>query len=125
MASPEFLIVGQGLAGTALAWALLRRGRAVLVADDDRGGSSRLAAGLIPPVTGKRLAKSRRWDELYPAAVAFYRTAEAETGAAFFHQKPALRLFADGAERDEFRRREANVLRGLVRADPPIDAGEF
>lgn len=114
---PEFVIVGQGLAGTALAWALLRRGRCVLVLDRESGdSSSRLAAGLITPVTGKRLARSWRWDELYPAAVAFYRAIEAETGATFLHQYPALRLFADEAERDEFRRRESSILRGLVRA---------
>jgi glycine/D-amino acid oxidase-like deaminating enzyme len=112
----EFVIVGQGLAGTALAWALLRRGRNVLVVDRERGESaSRIAAGLITPVTGKRLAKSWRWDELYPAAVEFYRSIEAETGASFFSQQPSLRLFADEAERDEFHRREANILRGLVR----------
>jgi glycine/D-amino acid oxidase-like deaminating enzyme len=122
---PEFVIVGQGLAGTALAWALLRRGRGVLVVDDDRGGASRLAAGLITPVTGKRLAKSWRWDELYPAAVAFYRTIEVETGAHFFHQRQAVRLFADEAERDEYHRREPNVLRDLVRPAEHINGDWF
>lgn len=113
---PEFAIVGQGLAGTALAWQLLRRGRTVLVVDSERAdSSSRIAAGLITPVTGKRLAESWRWKELCPAAVAFYRAIEAETGARFFHQRPALRLFAGAAERDELRRRDAGVLRGLVR----------
>ena len=75
----DFVIVGQGLAGTTLAWQLLRRGRSVLVIDREGGvTSSRIAAGLITPVTGKRLAKSWRWEELYPAAVAFYRSLEAE-----------------------------------------------
>jgi glycine/D-amino acid oxidase-like deaminating enzyme len=118
----EFVIVGQGLAGTALAWALLRRGRTVQVIDRGRPDtSSRLAAGLVTPVTGKRLARSWRWDELYPAALAFYRSVEAETDKTFFHQRPALRLFADEAERDEFLRRQSTVLRGLVRAEPHIN----
>src|SRR5215207_7423922 len=107
---PEFVIVGQGLAGRALAWALLREGRSVRVIDREGESSSRVAAGLVTPVTGKRLARSWRWDELYPAAVAFYRAIEAETGSAFFHQRPALRLFANEAERDEFRRRESTLL---------------
>ena len=119
---PEFVIVGQGLAGTALAWALLRRGRSVLVLDREGESSSRIAAGLITPVTGKRLARSWRWDELYPAAVAFYRAIEAETGGPFFHQRPALRLFANEAERAEFSRRESTVLRDLVR---PAEAPEW
>jgi glycine/D-amino acid oxidase-like deaminating enzyme len=117
MAPPvEFAIVGQGLAGTALAWHLLRRGRTVLTLDGERGSSaSRVAAGLITPVTGKRLARSWRWDELFPAAAAFYRSVEAETGESLFHQRPSLRIFASEAERDEFRRREGTILRGLVR----------
>src|SRR4051812_4350518 len=122
---PEFTIVGQGLAGTALAWALLRRGRSVLVVDSEQGGSSRLAAGLITPVTGKRLAKSWRWDELYPAAATFYRAIEADTGVSFFHPRPAVRLFANEAERDEFHRREATILRGLVEPSAPLNAEWF
>src|SRR5215213_4280553 len=92
----DFVIVGAGLAGTTLAWQLRRRGRSVLVLDRETGGAaSRVAAGLVTPVTGKRLARSWRWDELFPAAVAFYREVEAEHGATFFHERPALRLFAD------------------------------
>jgi glycine/D-amino acid oxidase-like deaminating enzyme len=125
LTQPEFVVVGQGLAGTALAWALLRRGRRVLVLDREQGGCSRLAAGLVTPATGKRLAKSWRWDELYPAAVAFYRTVEADTGTRFFHQRPAVRLFADDSERDEFYRREDNILRGLVAREFPLRAGWF
>jgi len=125
LAQPEFVVVGQGLAGTALVWALLRRGRRVLVLDRERGGCSRLAAGLITPVTGKRLAKSGRWDELYPIAVAFYRAVESDTGTPFFHQRPAARLFADGSERDEFHRREGNILRGLVTRELQLRAEWF
>jgi len=126
MSSPEFVIVGQGLAGTTLAWPLLRRGRRVLVIDREDGSSaSRIAAGLITPVTGKRLAKSWRWDELFPAAAAFYRSVEAETGTRLFSQQPSLRLFADEAEHDEFHRREANILRGLVRTVSTINSDWF
>lgn len=121
----EFIIVGQGLAGTALAWALLRRGRTVLVTDRERGGCSRLAAGLVTPVTGKRLAKSWRWDELFPAAAAFYRAVEATTGAALFHAGPALRLFATDAERAEFAKRRAGPICELVRPEPDIRADWF
>jgi glycine/D-amino acid oxidase-like deaminating enzyme len=111
----DFVAVGQGLAGTTLAWQLRRRGLRVLVVDREGGGSSRIAAGLVTPVTGKRLAKSWRWDELYPAAVAFYRDLESDLGEAIFHQRPAIRLFATPEERDEFDRRAASVLAGLVR----------
>jgi glycine/D-amino acid oxidase-like deaminating enzyme len=119
----EFVIVGQGLAGTALAWALLRRGRTVLVIDRGRGGSSRVAGGLITSVTGKRLAKSWRWEELYPFAARFYTSIEAATDARFFRPLPALRLFGGAAERDAFARKWGAELRGLVwpAVDPRAD----
>ena len=81
----DFLIVGQGLAGTALAWTLLRRGYRVLVVDRcDEITSSKIAAGLITPITGMRLVVSWRLDEFLPFATEFYRSVEQQTGADFF-----------------------------------------
>lgn len=112
----DVIVIGQGLAGTTLAWQLRRRGQHVVVIDREAAvSSSRIAAGLITPVTGKRLAKSWRWDELYPAAVALYRAIERATGASLLHQKPAIRLFADQTECAEYRKRETGMLAGLVR----------
>jgi glycine oxidase len=117
MRTVDVIVIGQGLAGTTLAWQLRRRGLRVAVVDRGaEGGSSRIAAGLITPVTGKRLAKSWRWDELHPAAVAFYRALEAETGASYFYQMPSLRLFVDEVEREEYHRRADTILAELVRA---------
>lgn len=103
MSHPEFVIVGQGLAGTALAWQLLHRGRSVLVIDRESGGSSPLAAGLMTPVTGKRVAESWRWNELFPFAAAFYRSIEAHTDTRFFTARGAVRLFASADERARYR----------------------
>jgi glycine/D-amino acid oxidase-like deaminating enzyme len=127
----DFIIVGQGLAGTTLAWQLRRRGRSVLLLDREPAVSaSRVAAGLITPVTGKRLAASWRWQELEPVAVRFYRSVEAETGRRFLHQRPAVRLFANEAERDEFRRRAGPAedgpvpcIRSLVRVTTELPRG--
>jgi glycine oxidase len=121
MRTVEVIVVGQGLAGTALAWQLRRRGRSVLVVGRESVSSpSRVASGLMTPVTGKRLARSWRWDELYPTAVGFYRMVESATASSFLHQKPALRLFADEREREKYHGRVDNVLAGLVREAPPV-----
>lgn len=110
----EFVIVGQGLAGTALAWALLKRGKRVRVLDRETGNrASRVAAGLLTPITGKRLAESWRWGELFPAARAFYRSVEAELGWEFFREAPAVRLFQSEAECARYRGARCEVPAGF------------
>ncbi|HUR53701.1 MAG TPA: FAD-dependent oxidoreductase [Gemmataceae bacterium] len=106
----DAVIVGQGLAGTVLAWTLRPR-RVLLIDREDAVTSSKIAAGLITPITGKRLAVADRWGELWPVAVAFYRRVEAETGARFFHEGPAVRLFADAGERELFEQRNSTGWR--------------
>ena len=86
------LIVGQGLAGTCLAWEFLRRGVPFRIADRGVGGSTRVAAGLINPITGKNFEPSWRIAEFYPQAIAFYRSLEEEFGETLWHPLPLLRL---------------------------------
>ena len=118
----DVIVVGQGLAGTALAWSLEWSGTRVLVID--RGSpvtSSKIAAGLITPITGQRLVKTWRLDELWPAAVSFYRRVEQVTGTSLFQQKPMVRLFQNGSEADFFARRvAASEFRELVRQPEPL-----
>jgi glycine/D-amino acid oxidase-like deaminating enzyme len=102
----DYVVIGHGLAGAAVARELRRRGRRLLVITRvDPQAASRVAAGLVTPFTGRRFARTWRFDDCYPAAVAAYRAAEAETGTSFFHEAPALRLFADAAERETARAR--------------------
>ena len=94
-------IVGGGIAGCTLAWACLRQGFPVELIDrGDESSASRVAAGLITPLTGHRLAVSWRLTELYPAALELYRSVESETGIAIFDANTTLRLFHTTAERD-------------------------
>ena len=118
----DFIVVGQGLAGTALAWSLRWNGSRVLVMDRDTPiTSSKIAAGLITPITGQRLVKTWRFDELWLAAVAFYRRVEQETGTSLFRQTPMVRLFSNGNEVDFFARRiAASEFREMVRQPEPL-----
>ncbi len=89
----KILVAGQGIAGTALAWALLQRGAQVHMVDGGAPTSaSAVAAGIINPVTGKRFVKSWRADELLPAAKAFYRGLEERLKVPIWHETPILRL---------------------------------
>lgn len=97
------LIIGQGIAGSVLAWSLHREGKTVHVLDRGRNiTASRIAAGLITPFTGRRLSKTADFDESQTVAKEFYRRVEKETGASLFNEEPAERYFLDDAERDFF-----------------------
>lgn len=102
----DTIIVGQGLAGTTLAWALMEAGQRVLVVDADEAvTTSKIAGGLITPITGQRLALSWRVDEMMPAARAFYARVEARTGHKVFHDRTATRLFTSEIEREIWAKR--------------------
>ncbi|MEP3211738.1 MAG: FAD-dependent oxidoreductase [Luteolibacter sp.] len=91
-------IIGQGLAGTCLAWEFLRRDIAFKISDPGHGGSSRVAAGLINPITGKNFEPSWRIDEFHPKAIAFFQKTEAILGATLWHPRPILRLASSDKE---------------------------
>ena len=94
-----FLIVGQGLAGTAVAWRLWEQGLPFLIVDpDEPQTSSKVAAGLITPITGMRLNLSWRIDTLLPEAQTFYEAIEARLGGRFYHSVPHVRLFKNERE---------------------------
>jgi glycine oxidase len=106
--SAAILIVGQGLAGTLLAWALERAGRSFVIADAGHAmAASRAAAGIINPITGRRLVKSWRIDELLPLARSAYCEMEAELGVALWREMRVRRRFRDERERRVFAEKAA------------------
>lgn len=89
----DYLIVGQGLAGSLIAWELIQRQCRVLVIDNGCENASQIAAGLINPITGMRLVKSSDVDLLLPIAKRYYQTLEQFFHQRFYIEKPMLRLF--------------------------------
>src|ERR1700733_6012205 len=73
----DYLIVGQGLAGTFLSRELLRRGQRVLVVDESKPfTASKVASGVINPVTGRRIVRTWEIETLMPFAVNSYQELE-------------------------------------------------
>ena len=90
----KYLIVGQGLAGTLLAFSLLEKGEEVMIADDYKHPSaSSVAAGMWNPVTFKRLSASWLVKEMLEEMNLTFRRLEEKLGAEFFHQLPVARIF--------------------------------
>ena len=69
----DILIVGQGICGTMLSWFLNKAGKSFLVIDDNNANTpSKVAAGIINPVTGRRFVYSWMIDIVMPFAAETY-----------------------------------------------------
>ena len=99
------LIIGQGIAGTVLAWKLLDIGQTVCIYDDQKMQASQAAAGLINPVTGMRFVKTKGWEQYWTVAKTFYRQMEQKLNKQFLTELSLVRLFQNEKERTEFQRR--------------------
>lgn len=99
----DYLIIGQGLAGSALAIALSDLGATVLVVDSgDEDSASKVAAGLITTVAGKGMNLSWRQSEYLPEALEYYSRFEALSGEKLFYPVETLRLFDDEKQKLKF-----------------------
>jgi len=95
----DFFVVGQGLAGTLLAAELLAAGKTVRIFDaNHEGAASAVAAGIINPITGRRLVKSWMIDELLPTAMATYQKQASLLNKRFLYQIPIHRTIHDPAD---------------------------
>ena len=121
MPPPNILIIGQGLAGTAMAWHLWERGVPFLIVDRGEPVTcSKVAAGLITPVTGMRLKLSWRFDTFYPEALRFYRRIGQRLGARFFFPRGYVRLLKDDQEQEKWDKRLRDPeLRSYVHPKAP------
>ena len=104
----DYLIVGQGLCGTMLSWFLHKEGRSFLVIDDgNEHSSSKVAAGIINPVTGRRYAYTWMIDEIMPFAVEVYQEMGRYFNVAFIMQKGIIDFFPSPQMRNAFIGRHA------------------
>jgi len=105
---PDVLILGQGLAGTLLAWELEQAGIGFSLVDPGpTAAATTAAAGIVNPITGRRLVKSWRIDVLRPAARDTYRALEAGLGVPLWRDLRVRRRFADERERNTWREKHA------------------
>ena len=93
MAHFDYIIVGQGIAGTLLTYFLEEHGAKVLVIDNyNPTSSSNISSGIIHPITGRRKVKTWMADELIPFAEATYARIESKFGTSFYHKQNILEL---------------------------------
>ena len=103
MKEVDYIVVGQGLAGTLAAHFLLKADQKIIVFDKDHQESAtKVAAGLINPITGRRYVKSWKIDDLLPFAKSTYRELESEFKLPLLHNLPILRSFASVKEENDW-----------------------
>lgn len=100
----DFIIVGQGLAGTTLAHIFLQRGKTILVIDEPREiTSSKVAAGVWNPVVFKKYTQSYIAPALLEFNKQFYPVVEQLLGANFYHPRPYYKVFSNEGDVNHWR----------------------
>ena len=106
----NFLIVGQGIAGTTLAHKLCENGNSVHLIDNKHESSSSLvAAGVIHPMAFKRVILSWKADSLIPVAKSYYDMFEAKFKTKVFHEHDMTRVFSSIEEQNNWQGRMADA----------------
>lgn len=102
----DFLIIGQGISGTWLSYYLQKEGKSFLVIDNNISNApSRVAAGIINPVTGRRHAEVWMDDKLLPFAWEAYNIIGDELGIKAISQKNIIDFFPSVQMRLSFQQR--------------------
>jgi glycine/D-amino acid oxidase-like deaminating enzyme len=102
----DYLIIGQGISGTWLSYYLAKENASFLVIDDAvENSSSRIAAGIINPVTGRRIVKTWMIDELLVHLVPAYKELGDESGIKAIEQKNIIEFFPTPQMKQAFEER--------------------
>ncbi len=105
----DYIIVGQGIAGTWLSYELIKRGYEIMVFNKETNNSSTLkAAGLYNPITGRKMVKTWRADDFFPSLEKDYRELEELLKATFLYSMPIYRPFRTFEDQNEWQGRQGD-----------------
>lgn len=102
----DYIIVGQGISGSILAYEFMKSGKSFVVIDRPSPHvSSRVAAGIFNPITGRRVVKSWKVDSALPFAREYYTRAESDLNVRFFHPMDSLEIIKGVKEANDWTER--------------------
>jgi len=106
----DFIIVGQGIAGTMLGWFLEKHSKSFVIIDRfNPFSSSQVAAGIIHPITGRRIVKTWMADTLIPFAESTYKDLEDFFSLEFFYRIPIIELIDNVKEYNDWQARSESA----------------
>ena len=87
----DYIIVGQGISGTWVAYYLLKENKSIIVFDKQNlQSASNIAGGLINPVTGRRVVTTWMAEKLLPFVLKEYNAISEPFNTEFISQKNIL-----------------------------------
>ncbi|MDD5150058.1 MAG: FAD-dependent oxidoreductase [Flavobacterium sp.] len=98
----DYLIVGSGLAGISFSEVALKKGRSILVLDNNSQNSSKIAGGLYNPVILKRFSEVSQAKEHLLAMNEFFSVLEKKLDAKVDVKMPILRRFFSVEEQNNW-----------------------
>ena len=99
----DFLIIGQGMAGTLLSYELIRAGKSVLIIDrKDKHNTSLVASAVINPLVGKNWTLAKDAERLIPQALDTYHQLNHLLQADLVQQKSLFVFHRDDASKQNF-----------------------
>lgn len=124
----DFMIVGQGIAGSVMALRLIKSGYSVSIIDQSElSSSSKIAGGIWNPVVFKRLTKSWMADKLIPELLDFYSLWEKEFQTDLIQERHIIKPFTEEQEEKLWLKKSQGTepenvfLEPLIYKDLPID----
>jgi len=107
----DFIVVGQGLAGTVLADTLIQNNKSIVVIDDTSYSTcSRVSAGLFNPMVFKRLNKSWMIDDLWKFTENYFLFLEKRFNETVYYKREILKLFFEENEKKFWHEKVGNGL---------------
>lgn len=98
----DYLIIGQGIAGSILSYELLNNQKNIFLIDNNYpNSSSRVAAGLFNPVTGRRMVHTWMAKELFSLLHTYYPELEKKLKSDFFYPTPLHYIFSSVKESND------------------------
>lgn len=129
----EYLIVGQGLAGTLLAFEMLNKNIDFrIISSSEKSKASMVAAGMVNPLVFKRLTKSWMVDDLLPVMHETFEKLEDQLGKQFYFKKDIIKplseqekqLWLERKENQDFAKYIVSV-KDSIETEYLIEAGAY
>ena len=106
----DYLIIGQGIAGTTLAWILnLNNKEFYILNDEDHNTSSAAALGIYNPITGRNSVKTWNIDTLFYELEDLYLKIEKKIGKKILYKKDIYRPYKSNKNANEWNEKISNT----------------